>query len=93
MAVILDSGYSRIPVYDKTPDTIKGVLYSKDLLPYIGKDDRPAWQSLLREAYFVPESRMLDDLLEDFRLRGTRPWRTSSRKSWATSTTNMTRPT
>ena len=65
MAVILDSGYSRIPVYDKTPDTIKGVLYSKDLLPYIGKDDRPAWQSLLREAYFVPESRMLDDLLED----------------------------
>ena len=66
MAVILDSGYSRIPVYDKTPDTIKGVLYSKDLLPYIGKDDRPAWQSLLREAYFVPESRMLDDLLEDF---------------------------
>ena len=69
MAVILDSGYSRIPVYDKTPDTIKGVLYSKDLLPYIGKDDRPAWQSLLREAYFVPESRMIDDLLEDFRKR------------------------
>ena len=69
MAVILDSGYSRIPVYDKTPDTIKGVLYSKDLLPYIGKDDRPAWQSLLREAYFVPESRMLDDLPEDFRRR------------------------
>ena len=69
MAVILDSGYSRIPVYDKTPDTIKAVLYSKDLLPYIGKDDRPAWQSLLREAYFVPESRMLDDLLEDFRRR------------------------
>ena len=69
MAVILDSGYSRIPVYDKTPDTIKGVLYSKDLFPYIGKDDRPAWQSLLREAYFVPESRMLDDLLEDFRRR------------------------
>ena len=69
MAVILDSGYSRIPVYDKTPDTIKGVLYSKDLLPYIGKDDRPAWQSLLREASFVPESRMLDALLEDFRRR------------------------
>ena len=69
MAVILDSGYSRIPVYDKTPDTIKGVLYSKDLLPYIGKDDRPAWQSLLREAYFVPESRILDDLPEDFRRR------------------------
>lgn len=67
MAVILDSGYSRIPVYDTTQDSIRGVLYSKDLLPYIGKSDRPEWQSLLREAYFVPESRMLDDLLEDFR--------------------------
>jgi gliding motility-associated protein GldE len=67
MKVILDSGYSRIPVYDTTQDSICGVLYSKDLLPYIGKEERPAWQSLLREAYFVPESRMLDDLLEDFR--------------------------
>ena len=67
MAVILDSGFSRIPVYDTTQDTIRGVLYSKDLLPYIGKEKRPEWQSLMREAYFVPESRMLDDLLEDFR--------------------------
>lgn len=66
---ILESGFSRIPVYDTTQDTIKGILYSKDLIPYIGKTDRPAWQSLLREAYFVPESRMLDDLLEDFRRR------------------------
>lgn len=69
MSVILDSGYSRIPVYDTTQDTIRGILYSKDLLPYIGKSERPEWQSLLREAYFVPESRMLDDLLEDFRKR------------------------
>lgn len=69
MAVILDSGYSRIPVYDTTQDSIRGVLYSKDLLPYIGKSDRPEWQSLIRPAYFVPESRMLDDLLEDFRKR------------------------
>lgn len=69
MAVILDSGYSRIPVYDTTQDTIRGVLYGKDLLPYIGKEKRPEWQSLIREAYFVPESRMLDDLLEDFRKR------------------------
>ena len=67
MAIILESGYSRIPVYDTTQDTIRGVLYGKDLLPYIGKHDRPEWQSLIREAYFVPESRMLDDLLEDFR--------------------------
>lgn len=69
LKVILDSGYSRIPVYDTNQDTIVGVLYSKDLLPYIGKEDRPAWQSLMREAYFVPESRMIDDLLEDFRSR------------------------
>lgn len=69
MRVILESGYSRIPVYDTNQDAIRGILYSKDLLPYIGKHDRPAWQSLLREAYFVPESRMLDDLLEDFRKR------------------------
>lgn len=68
MNVILTSGYSRIPVYDTSQDTIRGVLYSKDLLPYIGKQgDTFRWQTLLREAYFVPESRMIDDLLEDFR--------------------------
>lgn len=68
LAIIRDSGYSRIPVYDTSQDTIKGILYSKDLLPYIGKADGTfRWQNLLREAYFVPESRMIDDLLEDFR--------------------------
>ncbi|MDE6082915.1 MAG: gliding motility-associated protein GldE [Muribaculaceae bacterium] len=68
MQVILNSGFSRIPVYDRSQDTIRGILYSKDLLPYIGKrDDSFRWQTLLREAYFVPESRMIDDLLEDFR--------------------------
>lgn len=68
MEVILKSGYSRIPVYDTSQDTIRGILYSKDLLPYIGKQGASfRWQSLLREAYFVPESRMIDDLLEDFR--------------------------
>ncbi len=68
LATIRDSGYSRIPVYDTTQDSIKGILYSKDLLPYMGKaDDNFRWQHLIRPAYFVPESRMLDDLLEDFR--------------------------
>lgn len=70
MKVILDSGYSRIPVYDTSQDSIAGILYSKDLLPYIGKVDNSfRWQKLIREAYFVPESRMIDDLLEDFRKR------------------------
>ena len=66
--IIVKSGYSRIPVYDRSQDTIKGILYSKDLLPYIGSEDpKFRWQALIRDAYFVPESRSLDDLLEDFR--------------------------
>lgn len=70
MEVILKSGYSRIPVYDTSQDTIRGILYSKDLLPYIGKqNDNFRWQTLLRQPYFVPESRRIDDLLEDFRKR------------------------
>lgn len=68
MEVVISSGYSRLPVYDGTQDDIKGVLYSRDLLPYIGKTEGDfRWQSLVREPYFVPESRMIDDLLEDFR--------------------------
>lgn len=69
MKVVLDSGYSRMPVYEETQDDIKGILYSRDLLPYIGKPQAPGfeWQKLLRQAYFVPESRQIDDLLEDFR--------------------------
>lgn len=70
MDVVTESGYSRLPAFCETQDNIKGVLYSRDLLPYIGKADAGfEWQKLLREAYFVPESRMIDDLLEDFRRR------------------------
>ena len=67
---VIDTGYSRMPVYDETPDNIKGILYAKDLLPYIGnRDNTFKWQTLMRPAYFVPETRMLDDLLEDFRMK------------------------
>ena len=70
MDVVLSSGFSRLPVYADTEDNIKGVLYSRDLLPYIGrKTENFEWQKLVRETYFVPESRMIDDLLEDFRRR------------------------
>lgn len=70
MKVVTESGYSRLPVCDGTQDNITGVLYSRDLLPYIGKADADFdWHKLLREPYFVPESRMIDDLLEDFRRR------------------------
>lgn len=71
MDVVLQSGFSRLPVVEDTDDNIRGVLYSRDLLPYIGKNtpDTFEWQKLIRETYFVPESRMIDDLLEDFRRR------------------------
>lgn len=66
--IVIESGYSRLPVYENSLDSIKGILYARDLLPYIGKKtDGFKWQTLLREPYYVPESRMIDDLLEDFR--------------------------
>jgi len=64
---IIQSGYSRIPVYAGSQDNIKGILYIKDLLPYIEKPDTFRWQSLIRPAYFVPETKKIDDLLEEFR--------------------------
>lgn len=64
---IIQCGYSRIPVYKETEDNIKGILYIKDLLPYLEKPDTFRWQSLIRPAYFVPETKKIDDLLEEFR--------------------------
>lgn len=63
---IVENNYSRIPVYQKTQDNIKGVLYIKDLLPHLGKPTSFRWQSLIRPPYFVPETKMIDDLLRDF---------------------------
>ena len=83
MRVVIDKGYSRLPVFGESQDDIRGVLYARDLLPYIPveteEDNQDAttgattangdfkWQQLIRKPYFVPESRMIDDLLEDFR--------------------------
>jgi putative hemolysin len=65
LAAIVDSGFSRVPVYEETLDRVVGMLYIKDVLPHIGKDDFH-WHSLLREPYFVPENKKLDDLLKEF---------------------------
>ena len=66
--IVVTNGYSRMPVYEGNYDNIKGVLYAKDLLPYIGKRSKDCnWTTLLRPAYFVPETRVIGDLLEDFR--------------------------
>ena len=66
LSLIIESGYSRIPVYSGTRDNIKGILYSKDLLPHLEKPATFRWQSLVRPAYYVPETKMIDDLLNEF---------------------------
>lgn len=63
---IVENAYSRIPVYEESRDNIKGVLYIKDLLPYLDKGADFKWQNLIRPAFFVPETKMIDDLLRDF---------------------------
>jgi len=64
--IIIKSGYSRIPVSAGTRDNIKGLLYSKDLLAHLDKPVNFRWQSLMRQAYYVPETKMIDDLLIEF---------------------------
>ena len=63
---IIENGFSRVPVYKESIDSIAGILYVKDLLPHIDEDNFD-WTSLLREAYFVPENKKLDDLLNEFK--------------------------
>ena len=64
--IIVETGYSRIPVYGDDLDDVRGVLYVKDLLPYIGESSNFEWQKLLRKPYFVHEHMMIDDLLKKF---------------------------
>lgn len=65
---IIDRGYSRIPVYRENIDNVIGILYVKDLLQFLDEKDFD-WTSLLREPYFVPENKKLDDLLNDFKTK------------------------
>ncbi|WP_235714405.1 gliding motility-associated protein GldE [Alkaliflexus imshenetskii] len=67
ISVIVDSGYSRMPVYEDGPDDVKGILYVKDLLPHLGKDNTFKWQDLIRPAYYVPETKRINDLLQEFK--------------------------
>ncbi|HKK67610.1 MAG TPA: gliding motility-associated protein GldE, partial [Bacteroidales bacterium] len=68
ISVIVQSGYSRLPVYEGDFDTIRGILYVKDLLPYLNQEDKSKfqWQKLIRSFYFVPESKIISELLEEF---------------------------
>lgn len=66
LAIILDCGHSRIPVYSETFDKILGVLFIKDMLPHIGEKGDGDWKSLIRKPFFVPENKKIDDLLKEF---------------------------
>lgn len=70
-SVVIESGYSRIPVYEQSFDEIRGVLFVKDLIPYIDEPDTFEWQKLLREAYFVPETKKINVLLSEFQANRT----------------------
>ena len=63
--IVIESGYSRIPVYEETFDNIKGILYVKDLLPHLDAKDDLKWLDLLRPAFYVPENKKINDLLNE----------------------------
>lgn len=64
---ILDSGFSRIPVYEENVDTIKGIIYIKDLLPFLNSEDDFNWITLIRNPFYVPENKRINELLDEFR--------------------------
>jgi len=66
LPLVINNGFSRIPVYEESIDTITGILYIKDLLPHLSKTSFD-WNTLLRVPYFVPENKKLDDLLAEFK--------------------------
>ena len=67
--IVTESGYSRIPVYEESLDHVEGLLYIKDLLPLIEKQEELDWKPLIRPAFFVPENKRINDLLQEFRNR------------------------
>ena len=66
LKTIEKTGFSRIPIYQDSFDLIKGILYIKDLLPHLNKGEQFKWNKLIREVFFVPENKKIDDLLKEF---------------------------
>jgi len=69
MEMAIESGYSRIPVYEDSIDKVLGIFYVKDLLPFLGNDEKKDWLKLLRPVFYVPENKRINDLLQDFRTK------------------------
>lgn len=69
MKEVVESGFSRIPVYSGTFDNVKGILFVKDLLPHLGKPDNFRWQTLIRPPYVVPETKKISELLKEFQTK------------------------
>jgi len=69
MNEVVESGFSRIPVYSGTFDNVRGILFVKDLLPHLGKPDNFRWQTLIRPAYVVPETKKISELLKEFQTK------------------------
>lgn len=69
MKVVVDAGYSRLPVYRESFDDVKGIIFVKDLLPYLTLGNDFNWKNLIREPLFVPENKKIDDLLKEFQTK------------------------
>jgi len=67
LQVVKECGFSRIPVFKETLDHVLGILYVKDLLPFIDQEDKTDWVTLVRPAFYVPENKRINDLLQEFR--------------------------
>ncbi len=66
MSEVIESGFSRVPVYSGSFDNVKGILFVKDLLPHLGKPDTFRWQTLIRPPYMIPETKKISELLKEF---------------------------
>ena len=69
MEEVVESGFSRIPVYSGSFDNVRGILFVKDLLPHLGKPDNFRWQTLIRPAYVIPETKKISELLKEFQAK------------------------